>query len=205
MHSDEAAFTAQECFPDRIVPLRFDVTDHEATVETISRFADAHPLDGVAAAAGLAMTGVLLRQSFAALHTGIQTNLMGTILTVKAALPYLMRRDTSSILTFSSVAAATPTSGQAVYAATKGGVESFTKAVAVEYARKGVRAACLRLGPIQTDMLDSLSDSELGTVRERTMVKRTASVEEVAAYALSVLEQSYITGSVLPFDGGYRA
>lgn len=95
--------------------------------------------------------------------------------------------------------------GQAVYAATKGGLESFTRALAAEYGRKGIRAHCVRPGPIETRMLEpsrALGEDEMLT---RTPLRRLGRPDEVAELALYLLgdKAAFMTGSVHTIDGGY--
>ena len=80
-------------------------------------------------------------------------NLLGPILCARAVLPVILEQKAGVIVNVSSVAAERPFRGQAVYAATKGGLE-FTRALAAEYGRKGIRAYCIRPGPIETRMLE---------------------------------------------------
>jgi len=103
------------------------------------------------------------------------------------------------------VAAERPFRGQAVYAATKGDLESFTRALAAEYGRKGIRAHCVRPGPIETRMLEpsrALGEDELLT---RTPLRRLGRPDEVAELALYLLgdKAAFMTGSVHTIDGGY--
>ena len=95
--------------------------------------------------------------------------------------------------------------GQAVYAATKGGVEALTRALAVEYGRKGIRVHAIRPGPIDTPMLEvtkGLAEEEL---LSRVPLRRIGKPEDVAELAVFLLSDraSFITGSVHTVDGGY--
>jgi 3-oxoacyl-[acyl-carrier protein] reductase len=103
------------------------------------------------------------------------------------------------------VAAGRPSRGQAVYAATKGAIESLTRAVAVEYGRKGIRCHAIRPGAVDTDMLATTRALAEEDVLAKTALKRIASAEEIAALVVFLLsdEASYITGSIHAIDGGY--
>ncbi len=135
----------------------------------------------------------------------VDVNLRGPILCARAVLPVMLEQKAGVIVNVGSVAAERPFRGQAVYAATKGGLESFTRALAAEYGRKGIRAHCVRPGPIETRMLEpsrALGEDELLT---RTPLRRLGRPDEVAELALYLLgdKTAFMTGSVHTIDGGY--
>jgi 3-oxoacyl-[acyl-carrier protein] reductase len=117
----------------------------------------------------------------------------------------MLRQRSGVVLFIGSVAAARPARGQSAYAAAKGGIEALTRALAVEYARKGIRVLCLRPGAIDTDLLAvtiQLAEEEL---LERVPQKRVATAAEIAEHAVFLLSDkaAYATGSVVTVDGGY--
>ena len=118
-----------------------------------------------------------------------------------------MRQRSGAILNVSSVAAARPSKGQSVYAATKGALEALTRAVAVEYGRKGIRCHCLRPGPVDTDMFAATKALAGEEVLARIPLQRFVTPEEVAAFAVFLLSDraSAVTGAVVTIDGGYAA
>jgi len=135
----------------------------------------------------------------------VDVNLLGPILCARAVLPVMLEQKAGVIVNVGSVAAERPFRGQAVYAATKGGLESFTRALAAEYGRKGIRAHCVRPGPIETRMLEpsrALGEDEMLT---RTPLRRLGRPDEVAELALYLLgdKAAFMTGSVHTIDGGY--
>ena len=135
----------------------------------------------------------------------IATNLVGPIVCTRAVIPAMLEARRGVIVNVSSVAAARPSRGQAVYAATKGAIESLTRAVAVEYGRKGIRCHAVRPGAVDTDMLATTRALAEEDVLAKTALKRIASVEEIAALVVFLLsdEAAYITGSIHAIDGGY--
>jgi len=117
----------------------------------------------------------------------------------------MMEQRAGVILNVSSVAALRPTRGQAVYAATKGGVEALTRAIAVEYGRKGVRAHAIRPGPIESAMLEAAKAMAEEEILSRVPLRRIGTPEDVAALAVFLLGDgaAFITGSIHTVDGGY--
>jgi 3-oxoacyl-[acyl-carrier protein] reductase len=186
--------------------LAMDVTDAAAVNGAAEVFAkSAGGIDAWVSSAGVCLPGLLATENDARIRAQIDVNLLGPIHGARAALPFMLRQRSGVLLHVGSVAAARPSRGQAVYAATKGAVESLTRALAVEYARKGIRSLCLSPGAVDTDMLRgalSLDDDE---VHARVPLRRVATPEEVASVAVFLLSDGarYMTGSIHAVDGGY--
>ena len=98
-----------------------------------------------------------------------------------------------------------PVRGQSVYAATKGALESFTRAIAVEYGKKGIRALCLRPGAVDTAMLAATRELGEAEMLARIPLRRVAAPEEIGELAAFLLSDKarYLTGSEHSIDGGY--
>lgn len=186
--------------------LRFDVREETAVERALADFGEKEgKLDGLVNNAGVFVPGLLPALSVADCRLQLETNLLGPIICARAALPALLAGGGGVILNVGSVAARRPNRGQAVYAATKCGLEGLTRALAVEYARKGLRALCLTPGPLDTSMLAGtrrLAEKEL---LGRVPLGRLGRPEEAAALAVFLLsdQAGYITGSRCAIDGGY--
>lgn len=191
-----------EALGRRAMVLAFDVRDESAVAAGVEAFGDA---DALVQCAGVVRPGLLATSDPAALREVLETNLLGAALCARAVLPGMLRRRRGVVLNVSSVAAVRPFRGQAIYAAAKAGVEALTRALAIEYARKGIRVVCLRPGPVETDMIESTRELAGEELLRRVPLGRLARPEEIAEAAVHLLSDraAFVTGSVHPVDGGY--
>jgi 3-oxoacyl-[acyl-carrier protein] reductase len=206
-HRSEAGAQAlAEEAPSSYVLLRFDVRDAAAVTAAVARFHEEHGrIDGWVNNAGVSRPGLLITASEEDLREQLDVNVLGPLLCARAVLPLMIAQRSGVILNVSSVAATRPARGQAAYAATKGALESLTRALAVEHGKKGIRVHCVRPGPIDTDMLagtQALAEEEL---RRRVPLGRLGTPEDVAALCVFLMSEqaAFITGSVHAVDGGF--
>lgn len=174
-------------------------------------------LDTVVACAGLAYPGTTHGTTLEAWETMLRVNLTGVFLTVKHALPHLLEAGGGSIVTIGSVASLVAAGQSSAYDASKGGVLQFTRAVAVEYVDRGIRANCVCPGKVATDLgansrvitdqADASGRRRPGADRLDVPMSRLSEPAEIAA-AVAFLcsdDASFVTGVALPVDGGYTA
>ncbi len=194
--------------PDGCIPLRFDVRDPAAVSAAVASFREkAGRIDGWVNNAGVNHPSLLVSADPAKIREQIDVNVLGPIVCAQAVLPVMLEQRAGVILNVSSVAAVRAARGQAVYAATKGAIESLTRALAVEYARKGIRVHAIRPGPVDTDMLAATKSLAEDEIVSRVPMKRVGTPAEVAELAVWLLSDraSYATGSIHTIDGGYLA
>lgn len=187
----------------------FYAIDLSKAVDVEAAFAAArreHPkLDALVLAAGIVDSERVATLGLDRWQQIIDVNLTGCFLAVKSALPWL--RDGGRIVFISSLAGRTGgvLTGPA-YAASKGGLESFAKSLATELAPRRITVNCVAPGAVETEMIRTHTPERRSAMVAGTPLKRMALPEEIAA-AVSFLassEAAFITGTVLPVNGGVR-
>ena len=204
------AGVAAECGDDAR-PYALDVGDAEAIKTGVDQIAaDFGGIDILVNNAGVS--------SFAPLDAGdeydaIWARALGIMLTahqrmVRAALPHLRKSDAARIVNIASTEGLGATPGDTPYVAAKTGVTGLTRGLAVDLGPEGITVNCICPGPIRTAMTDAVPD-EHKTIfaKRRTALRRYGDPEEVAHMTLSLVlpAASYITGAVIPVDGGLMA
>jgi len=126
-------------------------------------------------------------------------------LLIRAALPFLRKSDAARIVNIASTEGLGATPGDAPYVVAKTGVIGLTRALAVDLGPEGITVNCICPGPIRTGLTDSIPEQHKEIfARRRTALKRYGYPEEVAhiTFSLCIPAASYITGAVIPVDGG---
>ncbi|MER7419543.1 SDR family NAD(P)-dependent oxidoreductase [Micromonospora peucetia] len=189
----------------RVLAMMVDVADPTAVREFVStaerELGDA---DAVVSVAGIIRDKPLALMSDADWRSVMEVNLDGTYHLCRAVVRRMMRRRAGSIVTVSSVSGVAGNPMQTNYSASKAGVIGFTKALAKEVGRYGIRANVVAPGYIDTDMIAALS-GELGAIaRDRVALGRLGRSEEIAEVVSFLLSSraSYLTGQVITVDGG---
>lgn len=185
----------------------FDVRDAEAVRRESDRFAAENGgLDALVCCAGVLRTGLLALAADVDLKAVLEVNVLGALHCARAALPHLLRQRGGNLVFIGSVAAHRPTRGQVAYAASKAALEGLTRALAVEYAQKGIRAHCVVPGAIETEMLAGARalDGER-SLQVRVPLRRVGAPADVAGVVAFLLcsDASYMTGGIVAVDGGY--
>lgn len=136
-------------------------------------------------------------------HEVIDTNLNGVFYCIHAAMPHLIEQGHGSIINISSIVAQMGNIGQANYAAAKGGLFSFSKTLALEWARYNITVNCVAPGFIDTDMLAKVPENYREQIRQQIPLKRFGTPEDIAkAVRFLCTDADYITGQVIAVNGG---
>lgn len=203
--SEERARELQEKHPKRAHLVPFDVRDYQQVACGVRRFVQlAGHVDGLVNNAGVFANGFLVRANMAECRVLLDTNLLGVIHCTNAVLPAMVKQKRGVIVCMSSIAAVHPSPGQAVYAATKGGIEAFTRVVAAEYVTRGIRVNCVRPGPTDTDMLRQLDQDTRRQLLGRIQQGRFIQPSDIADLLVLLLGRTgeRLTGMTLTIDGG---
>ena len=154
--------------------------------------------------AGMTQDGLLMRMKDEEWDNVIDTNLTAIYRMSKRAVRGMMKARRGRIINITSVVAQMGNAGQANYAASKAGVEGFTRTLAREVGSRQVTINCVAPGLIETDMTDELDERLLNSMLDAVPIGRLGQPEDVAA-AVTFLagdEASYITGAIIAVNGG---
>jgi len=189
----------------RALPIAADVGDFEqAAILVNTTLKELGGLDILVNNAGITRDMLLMRMDEQAWDEVLQVNLKGVFNTCKAAVRTLIRQRSGRIINISSVSGILGQVGQTNYAASKAGLIGFTKSLARELGSRGITVNVVAPGFIPTDLNATLDDTMRTRLQELTPLGRFGTADDVA-YAVAFLasdEAAYITGAVLPVDGG---
>ena len=177
-----------------------------ANYENITNmFAEIKHLDVLINNAGIAHFGLLTDMTPDEWNHIISTNLSSVFYTCKHAIPLMLANQKGCIINISSVWGNVGASMEVAYSASKGGINSFTKALAKELAPSGISVNAIACGVIDTDMnRKNLSDEDLEALSAEIPADRLGTPEEVAQLALQLASSpSYMTGQIITIDGGW--
>lgn len=181
------------------------IAEDAAKADAVASGKDATGLDVLVCNAGITRDTLLGASTPADFDEVLATNLNGTVSCCREAALRMASRRRGSIVTLSSVAAQRPGRGQSNYAASKGAIEAFTRALAVELAPRNVRVNAVAPGIIETQMTAELRAIGNDELLKRTLMKRLGSPEEVAkVVGFLAVEATYVTGQVWNVDGGFK-
>jgi 3-oxoacyl-[acyl-carrier protein] reductase len=189
----------------QVLTFKVDVTDEAAVEKTIDEVVEkTGRLDILVNNAGITRDDLLLRMEAKMWDLVMAVNLKGTFLMTKHAAKYMLRQRYGRIVNMASVSGLVGNPGQANYSASKAGVVGFTRTVARELAKRGITCNAVAPGFIKTDMTDVLPDKAKEMALAAIPMQRMGTAEEVAnAVAfLASDDAAYVTGHVLPVDGG---
>ena len=190
---------------DRFLAVRCDVTD---SAQVDAAFATIEgtwgPVEVLVANAGITRDGLMLRMSEDAFTEVIDANLTGSFRVAKRAVAKMLRLHTGRIIFLSSVSAYVGLPGQANYAASKAGLVGMARSIAREVGSRQITVNVVAPGLVATDMTNALGEDRVAAMTGQVPLGRIGSADDIAGVVgfLASAAAAYITGAVIPVDGG---
>ena len=162
------------------------------------------PVEILVSNAGITKDTLLLRMSESDFASVVDANLTAAFRVVKRATPKMLKARSGRIILMSSVVGLLGSAGQANYAASKAGLVGFARSLARELGSRSITVNVVSPGPVATDMTAALGEHRLKELTDAVPLNRMASPEEIAGVVAFLAGQDggYITGAVIPVDGG---
>ena len=185
--------------------VRCDITISEDVESAFSKIEENYgPVEVLVANAGITRDNLLPRMSEEDFTSVIDANLTSAYRLTKRAIKPMMKQKWGRIILLSSVVASAGQAGQANYAASKAGLVGFGRSLAKEFASRNITTNVVAPGPIKTDMISALSDKQQESILGSVPLRRFGEVSEIAATVSFLASESagYITGAIIPVDGG---
>ena len=176
-----------------------DVAD-KAAVEAAFRSIDS--VDTLICNAGVCQYGLMQDISEEAWDRIFAVNVKGIYHCVNGAMPFFLQKQKGCIITVSSMWGQVGASCEVAYSATKGAVIAMTKALAQELGPSGIRVNCVAPGVILTDMCANVGEETMAQLASESCVGRNGTPEDVAQAFVYLHEATFVTGQVLPVNGG---
>ncbi|GAA1591374.1 3-oxoacyl-[acyl-carrier-protein] reductase [Actinomadura kijaniata] len=191
--------------PEGLFGVRCDVTSSEDVDAAFAKVeAEQGPVEVVVANAGITKDTLLAIMNEETFTSVLDTNLTGAYRVAKRGVKGMMRKRNGRIVLVSSVVAMLGSPGQSNYAASKAGLIGFARSLARELASRNITVNVVAPGFVDTDMTAALTEDQQDGIRAAIPLGRTARPEEIAKAVrfLAGEDAAYITGAVIPVDGG---
>lgn len=185
--------------------VRCDVTDSDAIDAAFTLVEEQlGPVEVLVSNAGMTADMLVLRMDAEDFTSVLDANLTGGFRVAKRAVRSMMRARFGRIIFIGSVVGSTGQAGQANYAASKAGLIGLARSLAREFASRAITVNLVTPGPVETDMFAAVADDTRAAIAEAVPLGRLAAPEEIAAAVTFLASDAagYITGAVLPVDGG---
>lgn len=191
--------------PGEFLAVQCDVTStHQVDAAFTEVEAAFGPVQVLVSNAGITNDGLLVRMSETDFTSVIDANLNAAFRVVRRAAPGMLKAHAGRIVLMSSVVGLLGSAGQVNYAASKAGLVGLARSVARELGSRSITANVVAPGPVATDMTAALGDKRLAELTSAVPLGRMATSDEIAGVVafLASADAAYITGAVIPVDGG---
>jgi 3-oxoacyl-[acyl-carrier protein] reductase len=191
--------------PEGFLAARCDVTDAEQVDAAFAEIEEKQgPVEVLVANAGITKDTLLLRMSDDEWSSVLETNLTGTFRVAKRAAKGMLRLRRGRLVFISSVVGLLGSAGQVNYAASKAGLVGMARSLARELGSRSITANVVAPGFVETEMTAVLPEKQQAEYQAQIPLRRFASTEEVAGVVrwIASEEAGYVTGAVIPVDGG---
>lgn len=186
-----------------LLPICADMSVREECVKFISEaYLKFNRVDLLVNNVGITRDGLLATASDRDIYNILNTNLLSYIFCCREVLKIMLPQRYGNIINISSISAQRPNKGQSVYAATKGAIESMTKALSVEMAPKNIRVNAIAPGIIITEMVEIFLKSNQDIIKDRVFLRKPGDVVHVIRGVEYLLNNDYVTGEVININGG---
>jgi 3-oxoacyl-[acyl-carrier protein] reductase len=182
-----------------------DVTDSDSVNNAVKTIEEKYGrIDVLVANAGITKDGLVMRMSDEDFESVVETNLMGAFRVARACTRGMLKKKSGRIIFVGSVVGMLGSAGQVNYAATKSGLIGMARSFARELGSRGITANVVAPGFVETDMTQVLDEKRKAEIIGAVPLARFATPNEVAGVVafLASPEAAYITGAVIPIDGG---
>ncbi len=192
--------------PEGLFGVQCDVTDADQVDAAFAAVEEefGRGVEVLVSNAGVTRDGLLLRMSEDDFASVLDANLTASYRVTKRAARSMLRARSGRIVLMSSVVGMLGAAGQSNYAASKAGLVGLARSLARELGSRGITVNVVAPGPVQTDMTAALGDDRLADIVAAVPLQRAATPEEIAGVVafLASDDAAYITGAVIPVDGG---
>ena len=180
-----------------------DVSSTDSIDDAIKEIKKLGKVSGLINAAGIASLNLTLFMTKRSIRNIIETNLIGTIYMSKQVSPLMIRNKKGFIINFSTIAVPLAMKGEAIYVASKAGIEGFTRAFAREVSGFNINVNCISPGPIKTDLTRGVEEQEINNLISQQLINKQFKLDDISDLVETIIDKKYssITGQILHVGG----